>query len=95
MTNAFKYSEAKNVKLLLRQENESYHLTFEDDGIGFVLEDVKSTNGLQNIRDRAVRINGILRIHTEKQNLSENRIGVTSITLEFKNTKSLKYGITF
>lgn len=88
MTNAFKYSQARNVSLTLRQQSEVYQIEFEDDGVGFCVEEKKSSNGLRNIRDRAERIGALLRIHSKEEQ------GVR-ITLEFKLTKSTKYGTAF
>lgn len=85
MTNAFKYSQARNVTLTLRQQGEVYQMEFEDDGVGFCVEEKKASNGLRNIRERAERISALLRIHSkEKQG--------AKITLEFNLTKSTKYG---
>jgi signal transduction histidine kinase len=89
MTNAFKYSEAKNVSLTLkRDESDGFTMSLEDDGIGFYTGDVQKLNGLQNIRERADRINADLRIHSEKAH-------GTKIILNFKITKTLKYGLAF
>lgn len=89
MTNAFKYSEARNVSLNLRRDdNNGFEMSFEDDGIGFYTGDIQKLNGLQNIRERADRINAVLRIRSEKH------IG-TKIFLNFKLTKTLKYGVAF
>jgi signal transduction histidine kinase len=89
MTNAFKYSQAQNVSLTLkRSDNDAFELSFEDDGIGFYTGDIQKMNGLQNIRERADRINAVLRIHSEKN------VG-TKIFLNFKLTKTLKYGVAF
>lgn len=85
MTNAFKYSKAHNVALTLKQEGEFYRIEFEDDGVGFQIEEQKSSNGLRNIRERAERIGAHLRIHSEEDRGSK-------ITLEFKLTKTKKYG---
>jgi len=86
MTNAFKYSEAHNVRLSLKRDEEGYEMSFEDDGVGFFTDDVEKMNGLQNIRERADKINGILRIHSIKNE-------GTKIILNFKLTKTLKYGL--
>lgn len=94
MTNAFKYSEASNVKLTLRKEEDVFLLIFEDDGKGFSMAEIKDTNGLQNIRDRATRISSILRIQSTARSASADANGGTSITLKFKNTKSIKHGLT-
>jgi ligand-binding sensor domain-containing protein/signal transduction histidine kinase len=89
MTNAFKYSKAQNVSLSLkRDDNDSFEMSFEDDGIGFYTGDIQKMNGLQNIRERADRINAVLRIRSEKN------IG-TKIFLNFKITKTLNYGVAF
>ena len=89
MTNAFKYSQARNVSLSLkRDDKDGIEMSFEDDGIGFYTGDVQKMNGLQNIRERADRINAVLRIRSEKT------IG-TKIFLTFKLTKTLKYGVAF
>ncbi len=54
MTNAFKSSEAKNVSLILkRDDNSGFEISLEDDGIGFYPDDLQKSNGLQNIRERA------------------------------------------
>jgi signal transduction histidine kinase/ligand-binding sensor domain-containing protein len=88
MTNAFKYSEAKNVTLSLKRDGEEgFEMSFEDDGKGFYTGEIQKMNGLQNIRERADRINAQLRIHSEKN------VG-TKIFLNFKPTKTLKYGVT-
>ena len=89
MTNAFKYSQAKNVSLTLKRgDNETFDLSLEDDGVGFYTGDIQKMNGLQNIRERADRISAVLRIHSEKN------VG-TKIILNFKLTKSHKYGVAF
>ncbi len=87
MTNAFKYSEANNVSLRLqRGDHDSFQLTLEDDGIGFYTGDINKLNGLKNIRERADRINSIVRITSIKNQ-------GTKIVLVFTLTKTLKYGL--
>ncbi|HEY9008602.1 MAG TPA: two-component regulator propeller domain-containing protein [Ohtaekwangia sp.] len=87
MTNAFKYSNACNVTLLLRRsEPDGFEMSFEDDGVGFLTDEIEKSNGLQNIRERADRIRSVLRITSV-----EHR--GTKITLNFKLTKTLKYGL--
>lgn len=88
MTNAFKYSQAKNVMFSLRQsEVGEFIMELHDDGIGFSTADIKTSNGLQNIKERAVRIHGHLRI-------SSSTDDGTKIELFFRNTKTLAYGLT-
>jgi ligand-binding sensor domain-containing protein/signal transduction histidine kinase len=95
MTNAFKYSEAENCTLILKREGRIFQLCFKDDGVGFTMDSVKDSNGLQNIKDRAARINGKLIIQSS---VEENTIGSesagTRVILEFSNIKSINYGAT-
>jgi ligand-binding sensor domain-containing protein/signal transduction histidine kinase len=87
MTNAFKYSNAKNVTLSLnRVDEDGFEMIFEDDGIGFYTGDVQKSNGLKNIRERSDRIHAILRIQSIKNH-------GTKIVLNFKLNKTLKYGL--
>jgi len=89
MTNAFKSSEAHNVSFSLkRDENNGYELSLEDDGVGFFPEQLEKSNGLQNIRERANRINALLRITSVKQE-------GTKIVLNFTLNKTIKYGLAF
>jgi signal transduction histidine kinase len=86
MTNAFKYSKACNVTLSLHKLEDSFEMTFEDDGVGFFTGEIQKFNGLKNIRERADRINAVLRIHSVKNE-------GTKIVLNFKLNKTLKYGL--
>jgi ligand-binding sensor domain-containing protein/signal transduction histidine kinase len=87
MTNAFKYACAKNVSLTLVRTGDSFEMSFEDDGVGFNDVDLEKCNGLKNIRERADRINALLRIHSEEGKGAR-------IVLNFKLNKTLKYGLT-
>jgi signal transduction histidine kinase len=86
MTNAFKYSEAKNVSLSLKLSNDQYEMIIEDDGVGFSTGDVQNSSGLRNIRERADRIQGILRIQSMRDK-------GTKIALSFRINKTKKYGL--
>ncbi|MEJ1237800.1 two-component regulator propeller domain-containing protein [Chryseolinea sp. T2] len=87
MTNAFKYSEANNISFSLRRDSgDGFEICLEDDGVGFSPDQLQKSNGLQNIRDRANRINAVLRIHSEKHQ-------GTKIILNFALNKTVKYGI--
>jgi signal transduction histidine kinase len=86
MTNAFKYSAAKNVTLSLHRQDDGFEMTFEDDGIGFYTGEIQKSNGLKNIRERADRIHAVLRIQSVKNQ-------GTKIVLNFKLNKTLKYGL--
>lgn len=87
MTNAFKYSLAKNVTLSLHRNEDDFEMRLEDDGIGFYTGEIEKSNGLKNIRERASRIHAILRIQSLKNQ-------GTKIVLNFKLNKTLKYGLT-
>ena len=87
MTNAFKYSGAKNVSLTLVRVDDAFEMSFEDDGVGFYTGDIEKFNGLKNIRERAARIKALLRIQSSKNK-------GTRIVLNFKLNKTLKYGLT-
>jgi signal transduction histidine kinase len=63
-------------------------MTLEDDGIGFDMEAMQKSNGLQNIRERANRINASLRIHSVRHE-------GTKIVLSFSMSKTTKHGTTF
>lgn len=86
MTNAFKYSGGTNVRLSLARVGADFELCLEDDGIGFYTGEIRKSNGLKNIRERADRIRAILRIHSVKNQ-------GTKIILNFKLNKTLKYGL--
>jgi signal transduction histidine kinase/ligand-binding sensor domain-containing protein len=87
MTNAFKYSGAKNVTLQLkRTDDDGFEMSIADDGIGFYTDQIEKSNGLKNIHERADRIHAVLRISSVKNH-------GTNILLNFKLTKNLKYGI--
>src|SRR5690606_17972350 len=86
MTNAFKYSQARNVTLSLVRHEDNFEMSLEDDGIGFYTGDVHKSNGLKNIRERADRVQAILRIQS-------NRNEGTKIILQFKLNKTLRYGL--
>jgi ligand-binding sensor domain-containing protein/signal transduction histidine kinase len=89
MTNAFKSSQAHNVTLnLKRDDNNGFEMSLVDDGVGFYTDEIGKSNGLQNIRERANRINALLRIHSVKNE-------GTTIVLNFTLNKTLKYGLAF
>ncbi len=60
MTNAFKHSGAANVSFQLREAKGGYQMVLEDDGIGVDAEQVRSSNGIRNIRSRAEKIQASL-----------------------------------
>jgi signal transduction histidine kinase len=86
MTNSFKHSQARNVKLEFKEEGEEFAIIFEDDGIGFDAEQLKTSNGLRNMRERADRINSKLKLTS---NESGTKVSLYS-TLKQKN----RYDVT-
>ena len=69
--NARKYSDAKLVEVKLWKEDDLFVAQIEDDGVGFDVENVVSNYssrgslGLVNMRERAARIDGSLKIESE------------------------------
>jgi signal transduction histidine kinase len=61
-------------------------MCLEDDGIGYDSSQVEKQGGLKNITERAQRINAKLNI----QSVPERG---TKVVINFKNTKTLEYGI--
>lgn len=88
MTNAFKYSQARNVNLSL-VNGDAMRLVLEDDGIGFDKSNCTgdSCRGLKNMEERAMKINARLEIRS-------SRGKGTQIMLEFTTQKNQRYGIT-
>ncbi len=87
MSNSFNHSQARNVSFTLKQEGEYFEMILEDDGKGFVAEELKRVNGVKNMRIRAERI------HAEIEVISGTGKG-TTIRLKFSlNKKRVKYGI--
>ncbi|WP_214229610.1 ATP-binding protein [Pedobacter sp. B4-66] len=70
ITNIIKHAKAKNVGILIYEEEDSLILTINDDGIG--LDEKKSANekstmGLQSIRRRVQSLNGETKIHSDSK----------------------------
>lgn len=66
LTNIMRYAEAKKVKVNLKKRQQNLVLKITDDGKGFDLEAVKAkkTLGLVGIKERALTVNGELKIQT-------------------------------
>jgi two-component system, NarL family, sensor histidine kinase UhpB len=60
VNNAAKYSEANHVEIGLRQQDHMLVMRVKDNGKGFDEQNVKSGNGLRNLRERAKEIKGRL-----------------------------------
>lgn len=88
MTNSFNHSQAKNVSFTLKQEGDQFEMILEDDGRGFVIEDLPKINGMRNMKGRAERIHSHLYVQSA---LNQG----TTISLIFSiNKQHVKHGIT-
>jgi PAS domain S-box-containing protein len=69
LNNILKHANAKSVFIKLKKRKESIYLEIVDNGCGFDLKNVKyGGKGLGNIRDRAKRIKGKLKITSSPEN---------------------------
>jgi|GEM_PF-3510494 len=65
LNNAYKYSQAKRIKIRLREERGWVRLEVEDDGIGFKPKETeRRTFGLNGVRERARLLQGHAIIHS-------------------------------
>ena len=64
-SNSVKYSEAKNLKVVLHYQPEMLQIVASDDGKGFDMNTVKKGSGLINMKSRATLINAKLEIVTK------------------------------
>ena len=67
LSNAVKYSEAKNLKIILNYQPTQLTITATEDGKGFNINDVEKGSGLINMKSRAALINAHLKL-TSKPN---------------------------
>ncbi|MES2371054.1 MAG: PAS domain S-box protein [Bacteroidota bacterium] len=65
LTNVMRHSGAENVTVEITEDEETIHLKIIDDGVGFDTTVMKNTLGLIGLRERAVSLNGSLRIESE------------------------------
>jgi PAS domain S-box-containing protein len=65
LTNVMRHSKAENVTVEITDDEESIRLKIIDDGNGFDTTVMKNTLGLIGLRERAVSLNGSLRIESE------------------------------
>ncbi len=77
INNSIKYSAATTISLVFTETNNELKIAVIDDGIGFVLNKITLGNGLQNIKNRALKINAYLTINSTPEK-------GTSITLIIK-----------
>lgn len=62
--NVARHSGARSVRLAARREDDQVVLSVDDDGVGFDATAASAGLGLRNIRERALRLGGELRIET-------------------------------
>lgn len=62
LNNAIKHSEAKKIKIDLREFSHKIELQYNDNGVGFDVKKKKKGSGLNNIQERIKIINGDLSI---------------------------------
>lgn len=65
LNNIIKHSQAKNVKINVKETDGRFLMSIEDDGVGFDKTQSTDGNGLQNMQYRAQQINGALTIETK------------------------------
>jgi two-component system, NarL family, sensor histidine kinase UhpB len=64
VNNAAKYSKAQSVNIQLARSNGHIRMTITDDGVGFDTSHISSSNGLRNMKERAIALNGELTIQS-------------------------------
>ncbi len=68
INNALKYSEARNIKVLFRKEENNLKISIIDDGKGFEETSIEFGNGLNNMKKRAHEINAQFKIESRLGN---------------------------
>ncbi|MGB1308857.1 MAG: sensor histidine kinase [Oceanihabitans sp.] len=66
IANTIKYSKAKNLQIDLQYLPETLQITATDDGIGFSLENAKTSSGLINMKSRAALIDAEFNLETQE-----------------------------
>lgn len=67
INNAYKYSQAKEINVVINKDSDTCHLSITDDGVGIELNNLDpnkslSGNGIKNIKVRAKQLNGTIKI---------------------------------
>ena len=88
MTNSFNHSQARNVSFTLKQEGDQFEMILEDDGKGFVTEELSKINGVKNMKSRAERIQSNLLVKS-----GQGQGTIIRLIFSIKK-KSVNYGIT-
>ncbi|MBZ9730068.1 tetratricopeptide repeat protein [Salegentibacter sp. JZCK2] len=66
MVNMKKHSQASLVALVFTEEEKRLKIDYSDNGVGSSMNSIKNGNGLQNVENRILSINGKLTFETEK-----------------------------
>ncbi len=78
--NASKYADCSFIKISLTRHKDTCTLCVSDNGKGFDIDAVSSGNGLYNMKERAKKMRGDIRIESEKSK-------GTAVTLNFNITR--------
>jgi len=62
LSNSVKYSEAKNLRIILNYQSDKIEITATDDGKGFEVNDIEKGAGLINMKSRASLIKADLKL---------------------------------
>lgn len=76
INNIVKYSNADEVTIEINRHEESLILTIIDNGIGFDEKNIKSGNGLGNMRKRAESLSGEIKIDSKSQEGTQVRLTI-------------------
>ena len=65
INNAIKYSACKKIILEAFFKNDLIEIVLQDDGVGFDSEQINYGNGIKNMKDRAKKLKGSIKINSE------------------------------
>ena len=65
INNAIKYSACKKIILEAFFKNDLIEIVLKDDGVGFNSEQINYGNGIKNMKDRAKKLNGNIKLESE------------------------------
>ena len=65
LSNSVKYSEAKNLNIILNYQSNNLIITATDDGKGFVVNEIEKGSGLINMKSRAALVNAKLELKSK------------------------------
>ena len=66
--NIIKYAKASKVEVIIDRDKDQLELLIKDNGIGFDLHDKRKGIGLKNMKSRAKKLNGTLKVNSLKNN---------------------------